>query len=644
MQQTRQERGAGRDKRNRISFDRVGVFLAICALEGIGALVGTLANPSEPGSRVLLGLSPARLAVTAGTAMLVALFVLLAWAARSRPNGWQKIENLVGRVSRSPARTFGMITAAFAVFLAILAVLILCVSPAAAEWTQLKTIYSRAGFLLAWAELILLQLGLLVGLDARTRAQIRSIAIPLRAGALLAVLTGVYTVSLKGYLFATWDVRLRGMERYIFIPAVILLILGTYQQAAGKSRYSAAIQKGLLYLFIGAFVYVIYWHTAQWAQFEGTRSSFTWHLLAQSFLEGRLYLENPHTFHDMTFYNGHWYIPSPPLPALILMPFVAGIGIERINMVHFSILCGALNAVIVYAMLAKASELKLIPTSTAGNLWLTALLALGTTHWWLSVYGIFWYLSQLLTLTFAGLAVVLALHKASPWYIGLCLGIAILSRPNIFTMWLLLAGITLYLEQERAGAIQWKKMFFWAVKSAVPVIGCVGLLLLYNFLRFENFMDFGYVTVNSASWIMDAVRTYGMFNIHFLPVNFYTMFLKMPTFEWTGGGLYYSPGGFEGTSILAMTPAMIFLFRRFKLNWWTIGAWLSVLLTAGMLLLYHNTGSWQLGYRYLMDFILPVLLLMAVGVGKRASPVFIALALLSILINAAGVNWWFTYM
>jgi hypothetical protein len=102
----------------------------------------------------------------------------------------------------------------------------------------------------------------------------------------------------------------------------------------------------------------------------------------------------------------------------------------------------------------------------------------------------------------------------------------------------------------------------------------------------------------------------------------------------------YFPGR-DGISILAMTPAIVYTVRRFRWNAWTVGAWVSVLLSTALLLLYSNFGAWQLGYRYLMDFILPVLLLMAIGVGQRASWVFKSLAVLSILGNAAGIIWWF---
>jgi hypothetical protein len=118
------------------------------------------------------------------------------------------------------------------------------------------------------------------------------------------------------------------------------------------------------------------------------------------------------------------------------------------------------------------------------------------------------------------------------------------------------------------------------------------------------------------------------------------MILKLPIITYQKGCLTYNPTR-EGLSILAMTPVAIYAFRRFKLNFWTAGAWISVVLSAGLLLLYHNTGAWQLGYRYMMDFIIPVLLLMAFGIGERPSWFFKTLAVISIAGNAAGIVWWF---
>jgi hypothetical protein len=305
-----------------------------------------------------------------------------------------------------------------------------------------------------------------------------------------------------------------------------------------------------------------------------------------------------------------------------------------------SIGISAITVVLIYLALEQASRRGLIPTGLQSNLVLTILFAFGTSFWWLSILGRMWFISQILTLTFSTLALLCVLYNRSPWWVGASLGLAVLSRPNAFTVWPLLAGVALYLRYQFHGKTDWWWALRWAVQSAVPVcLAAVGLLF-YNHLRFDNFFDFGYVTINGADWIVKAVQTYGIFHVHFVPENLFTMLFKLPVLEMRGSCLYFSPTR-EGISVFALTPALLFMFRRFRKNWWTVGAWLSVLLSVGLLLLYHNNGAWQVGYRYLMDFILPVLLLVAVGIGRKPSRLFYAMTAVSILVTLAGILWWF---
>ena len=103
--------------------------------------------------------------------------------------------------------------------------------------------------------------------------------------------------------------------------------------------------------------------------------SATWHLVARSFLEGKLYLENPASTHDLTFYNGHWYVPFPRCRRWSCCRCCRSWRGQHQHGPVFHFLGGALNAVMVYPILSSASRLKMIPTSTAGNLWLTVLFA-----------------------------------------------------------------------------------------------------------------------------------------------------------------------------------------------------------------------------------------------------------------------------
>ena len=617
------------------------LIFALMAAEGLIGLVTLFNVPSEPESAFLFGYSLTRLIPAAGIISVVIALGVFAVSAIQQPLWWQNLSRQVMKVIRSPGKLFCLVAVLFSLFLAILAFLLLVWVTGKNELVTHRAVVERTGFVIIWIECCILQLGLLLVLNYPPSDPEKPFFTPLRWSILLAITIIIYDVALYVYATSTWDIWLRGQE-IIFLPVVFGLIVGLHDQFFRATHSFKLVNHLLLLAFLGVSAFTLYRHTAWWVHNDFTPAKAYWHLVADSFLHGRLYLENPPSTHDLTFFNGQWYVPNPPLPALVIMPFVALLGVDKINSVQFATIVGAINIMLLYQILTTSTRMKLIHTSRAGNLLLTAVVMAGTSHWWLAIKGEMWYVSQLLALTFTAIAVLLVLYKASPILVGLSLGIAILSRPNIFTMWPLLAGIKLFIDSQVGKDVrQWKAFIGWSIQSALPVCLAVVGLLYYNFVRFNDWFNFGYVTINSAEWLMQAVKTYGMFNIHFVPVNFHAMFLKLPVIQFSAGCFYFSPTR-EGISILATTPAIIYIFRRFKLNWWTAGAWISIILSIGLLLFYHNTGSWQLGYRYLMDFIIPVVLLMALGVGKRPSWLFTTLVMISIIINAAGIYWWFT--
>jgi hypothetical protein len=58
-----------------------------------------------------------------------------------------------------------------------------------------------------------------------------------------------------------------------------------------------------------------------------------------------------------------------------------------------------------------------------------------------------------------------------------------------------------------------------------------------------------------------------------------------------------------------------------------------------LLILYHNTGAHQFGYRYILDAIIPLLAMLAVALEKKIPWHFIFLLLVSIAFNIYGAYW-----
>jgi hypothetical protein len=146
-------------------------------------------------------------------------------------------------------------------------------------------------------------------------------------------------------------------------------------------------------------------------------------------------------------------------------------------------------------------------------------------------------------------------------------------------------------------------------------------------------MDFGYGTLNGSQGIVQNVQDYGLFSPHFIPVNLRVMFLALP--ELTRQCAYLLPYG-DGISIFMSTPAIVYLFRRFEFSWWLVGCWISILCSLILLSMYSNTGANQYGYRYVMDFFIPVIMVIGYNVGERVSGVLKSLIIASLLINYYG--------
>jgi hypothetical protein len=70
-----------------------------------------------------------------------------------------------------------------------------------------------------------------------------------------------------------------------------------------------------------------------------------------------------------------------------------------------------------------------------------------------------------------------------------------------------------------------------------------------------------------------------------------------------------------------------------------IGAWSSVISVMIPLALYYNTGAWQFGYKYFLDFSIPVVMLLAVASGKKVPWLLRILIIVGILVNIYGMLW-----
>jgi hypothetical protein len=383
-----------------------------------------------------------------------------------------------------------------------------------------------------------------------------------------------------------------------------------------------------------------YWGAAQLFQQTDTPDVAYFNHLAAAFLEGQLHLANPPSTHDLTFHAGRWYVPFPPLPALLMMPWIALRSLPALNTTFFCAFFGALNVTLVFLLLNALAQRGQLSLSRSGMLWLTALFGLGSVHWYMATIGSVWFVAQICTVTFVALAVWAAAATGSPWWTGTALACALLARPNVLLTWPLLLGIAashLTAEPSLSWRLPWRALSGWSVRSAVPIALAVGLLLIYNAARFGHPLDFGYLNENVAEALAPSLQTYGQFNLRYLPKNVWAMWLAGP--QWQAEQNFWQPNP-EGMSLLLTTPALIYLVRARGRSLLIAGGWVALLLLMIPLLLYYNTGWWQFGYRFSLDFMVPVVVLLAVAAGTRISWPMRLLILAGIVVNAYGLYWW----
>ncbi|MCA9543699.1 MAG: hypothetical protein KC613_04895, partial [Myxococcales bacterium] len=223
-----------------------------------------------------------------------------------------------------------------------------------------------------------------------------------------------------------------------------------------------------------------------------------------------------------------------------------------------------------------------------------------------------------------------AVDARRPFLAGLMLAWAFATRASLvlaaaFFYWQLVAPAS----GERFERKEQLKRFL--LFSAPPLVAGV-LLLWFNHARFENPMEFGHTYL--AGGRMPRIRDFGLFHPAFFKRNLHAAFTLTPRIIDKAPYLQISK---HGMSLFLTTPALLMLFRPKRWHRILAPTLLCLAATFGLILMYQNTGWVQFGYRFSLDFLPYVLILMAV----TAPPVgraFQGLILVGVLVNAVGAG------
>lgn len=356
--------------------------------------------------------------------------------------------------------------------------------------------------------------------------------------------------------------------------------------------------------------------------------------LADGWLHGHLYVNDiPPGLADDTQYKGHWYVAFPPLPAILLLPVVAifHLSYQAIITLAFSVCMGVLNIWLMLQVLTRLVRNHAIGEKFATVAWLLVLFTLGTELVYVTMKGSVWFVAHVVATTFLLLYMSEMFGKRRAWLAAIFLGLAALSRSTTLFTFPFFLVLTFALERQQPLALARQ----WTIFGAVLGVFIVGMLL-YNQARFGSLLDFGYNTMNVNPLVGKDLHTYGQFNKHFVRTNLRYMLLEPPKIINKFPYLTFNP---FGTSIFLTMPALLFAFLGFRhreQRWLAASLAAACVLPVAALLLYFNTGWYQFGYRFALDFLPFLFLLAALGMSSHPTWREKLLITLSVLLNLWG--------
>ncbi|HEU0235607.1 MAG TPA: hypothetical protein VFR14_04090 [Candidatus Limnocylindrales bacterium] len=431
---------------------------------------------------------------------------------------------------------------------------------------------------------------------------------------------------------------------------------------------------------------------------------FVWQ--AEAFLDGRAEIAYPVAASDDS--PGNWFfqdvlpverprggepgtglIPFPPLPAILLVPFVAVFGLATDQQLIASVL-GAIDVGLVWWLLGRLRVSESIRLAT------TIFFGFGTVFWYTAQLGTTWWFAHVVALAPLLLAVGLAIDgdrdsarseddlrdpegtdaagrsiralARRPWrlldarqvVVGFLFGLAATARLTV------LFGAPFFVLVGSGGS--WPRR---AVSAGLGAAIPVGALLVYNYVSTGHLFHpayeflyraeaFGYPTLGyHLDWAIEDPR--------YIPQNLAIMLFSLPVLfpdqvpSALGdyGALCVDPGAVRGIfdeacpialprdvgmSLLLTSPAYLLALPALRLHGRSrlvTGAVIAVLLIAVVNLMHFSQGWVQFGYRFSNDFVVFALPLVALGLALRGGVGRLgwALVAVSVAVNLWGVAW-----
>ena len=316
-------------------------------------------------------------------------------------------------------------------------------------------------------------------------------------------------------------------------------------------------------------------------------------LQARRWLGGHLDLGQDYPYLELAIYNGKYFVSFPPVPSVILLPFV---WMKTVPDNLITSIVGVIGALYAYKIVYNIKQ------NSAVAVFFALFATIGGNFLHIGFNGGVWYIAQVCAFTFTVMAFYYALNlsRRTAWMPLFWLALAFGSRPLqiIYTpiiIWLMLG----YLKDEGISLADAVKKYWWWL---APALGVGVLLMVLNAARFGNPFEFGHNYLPEFSYQNEN----GQFNPAYFAENIKRMF-DLPS--WTDKWILDFPK-FNGCAFWLISPIflayLIYFVKDIKTNaknpmLWTVTALIALHIC--MLCFHRTLGGSQFGNRYTVDMI-----------------------------------------
>ncbi len=402
-----------------------------------------------------------------------------------------------------------------------------------------------------------------------------------------------------------------------------------------KRWQSKWVDAGLLYLLV-LLVYALVAAPTIWHQ-HTPFNHFA--LQAEAWLNGRSALVGPPPSYaygnDFALYDGRWYVVFPPVPALLLIPFLASVhSAESLCDGAVYLLLAPLAPVLAWRCFERLRALRLARLSDAQAYGLALLYAFGSVYFFSSLQGTVWFAAHVVAAVATWTFLLASLGASRPWLAGIALAAALGSRTPLgfAAIFFLFEALRKY--RAGAGSVARRRLLVELASFATPVVVMVAALAYYNWVRFGVVTEFGYRYL-SVAWKI-RIETWGLFSYHYLGRNLAVVLAGLPFSPGGEPGAVWRING-HGLALWLTSPFYLALLWPRRRSVLQRSLQVTLLLVALPTLLYQNTGWFQFGQRFSNDYAPLLFLLLAVG-GYRFGWVFRLVAGVALAVNLFGAR------